>query len=177
MRQSFFRGMRSRLTSTTAMPDRALLQEAPLVPRRGRDRGRQVRPCCGLRPQAPDSRLSVPLREPAKSPHSRRLLSPAGITRISAPRNASARSERKLARSWSPKATYFSRRSGCRVPVTLRYPTSLARSPGPRFGPGHRFRGAGAARGATLIRAANREAGARSATDAWERGRARRRPA
>jgi hypothetical protein len=54
------------------------------------------------------------------------------------------RSERKPVRSWAPKAVLFS--SECRAPVTLPYPTSLARSPGPRFPPGHRFRGAGRAR-------------------------------
>jgi hypothetical protein len=44
------------------------LRGAPLVPLRRRDRGRQVRPCCGLRPQAPDARLGAHKRARQVSP-------------------------------------------------------------------------------------------------------------
>ena len=82
------------------MPDRALFQELLWC----RDEGETA---------------PVPIREPAQSPT-------AGIcggrrdNEDSRRRSAGSRSERKPARSWSPKTTYFSRWFGCRVAITRR---------------------------------------------------------
>jgi hypothetical protein len=96
------------------MPDRALLQESPPMTATKASRDRQVRPCSGSRTTSARFSIERARKRARQISHSRRLLRPAEITRTRRRTTPARGSQRKPARSWSPKATYFSRWSGCR---------------------------------------------------------------